>query len=184
MKPTPNAVRRGCPGCWGEPLAPNASPLPVAFFDRDGVLNEDFGYVSQSANWTWRPGAREALALVRDAGWWIVVVTNQSGVGRGYYTEDDFLHLTSWMLSQEPMDLVLYCPHSPDENCPARKPGVAMLEAACHLLPIDLAGSFLVGDKDTDLMAAENFGIHGISSHEGRLDDLVRAQLERNRLTS
>lgn len=148
-------VLRGCPGTALPPLAPGP-PSPCAFVDRDGVLNRDFGYVHRVEDFEWMPGALAALARLREAGYRVVVVTNQSGIERGYYTEDEFLALSAWMVGQAEFDAALYCPHL-TTPCPARKPGTGMLETAARMFPLDLERSFLVGDKETDLQAAATY---------------------------
>ncbi len=165
-------IRRGCPGQDGPPLAPRDAPRrPAAFLDRDGVLNVEYGYVHLRENFEWTPGALQALRALKEAGYWVVVVTNQSGIGRGLYTEEEFLALTEWMLGETDragarIDAVYYCPHHPDEQCPARKPSTGMLERATRDLPIDLKRSFLVGDRPSDAEAAERFGVRAVLLEE------------------
>jgi D-glycero-D-manno-heptose 1,7-bisphosphate phosphatase len=122
------------------------------------VLNRDFGYVHRVEDFEWMPGALAALARLKEAGYWVAVVTNQSGIERGYYSEEDFLALSAWMVGEAFFDAVLYCPHL-TTPCPARKPGTGMLETAARMFPVDKQRSFLVGDKETDLQAASAFGI-------------------------
>jgi D-glycero-D-manno-heptose 1,7-bisphosphate phosphatase len=150
------------------------SARPCAFFDRDGVLNEEVDYLHRIEGFSWTPGAKEALEWAKANGYWLVVATNQSGIGRGLYTEDDFLQLSLWLLEQAEIDLIYYCPHDPDDHCPARKPGTAMFEAAAAALSIDKAGSFMIGDRQKDLDAAAAFGIRAALYEGGSLYDLVR----------
>jgi D-glycero-D-manno-heptose 1,7-bisphosphate phosphatase len=153
-------VFRGCPGTVLPSLA-DPSPLPTAFLDRDGVVNVDKGYVCTVEGFEWVPGVFEAIDRLRDSGFRIVVATNQSGIGRGLYSEQQFLELTAWMDSRIAVDAVVYCPHAPEDDCPARKPGTGMLEAVDMCLGVDKERSFLVGDKASDIEAARAFGIEG-----------------------
>lgn len=174
--PGSSRIRRGCPDGDRAPL--EAGPArPCAFLDRDGVINEDYGYVNRIEQFVWVPGAKEAVDMLKSQGYWVVVATNQSGIERGYYTEDDFLALSVWLLEQLPVDLILYCPHL-DSPCPARKPGAGMLESAASILPICRERSFFVGDKETDMTAAAAFGVPGLMYHSewGPIDSFLIEQ--------
>jgi D-glycero-D-manno-heptose 1,7-bisphosphate phosphatase len=174
--PFPSRIRRGCPEGDKTSLEKGA-PRPIAFFDRDGVLNEDKGYVHTLEAFNWLDGALSSLTRFKEEGWWVVVVTNQSGIARGFYKEEDVLLLSETMLEQTPIDLILYCPHM--ENCPARKPGTGMLEAAFEILPGTRDKSFLVGDKGTDIMAAEAAGVRAFlfDKSMGNLDEFLAESL-------
>lgn len=117
----------------------------------------------------WVEGAMDAIAWLREIGFQVIIVTNQSGIGRGYYSEGDFLSLMEWVLEQVQVDAVFYCACSPESGCPWRKPGVGMLNAADRRFPVDRERSFMVGDKDSDLEAAETFGVRPIAFHGGNL---------------
>lgn len=151
---------------------PAARPLrPAAFIDRDGVLNEDHGYVGRIEQFQWLPGAKAALARLQAAGYLLVVVTNQSGIARGYYTLADFEALTAHMhqaLADEGirLDAVQYCPHLPDAqvaayrvDCDCRKPRPGMILQAAEALGIDLPASCLFGDKPSDIVAGRAAGV-------------------------
>ncbi|PJC91368.1 D-glycero-beta-D-manno-heptose-1,7-bisphosphate 7-phosphatase [Aeromonas lusitana] len=136
---------------------------PAIFLDRDGVINEDTGYVSQVDDFHFLPGVIEALQLLKKKGYLLIVVTNQSGIARGYFSEDDFMNLTEWMdwsLADRDVDLdgIYFCPHHPDHGapCDCRKPEPGMLLLAQQELGIDMARSYMVGDKPSDLKAALN----------------------------
>lgn len=143
----------------------------AVFLDRDGVINVDSGYVSRWDQFKFIPGAVEAMRFFSDAGYLLVIVTNQSGIGRGYYTEPDFSQLTELMqahLSSEGVDVagVYFCPHHTEAKivqyriaCDCRKPEPGMLLRAAHELNIDLARSVMVGDKSSDMIAAQRAGI-------------------------
>lgn len=138
----------------------------AAFLDRDGVLNVDHGYVCKSRDFEWIAGAREAIRYLNDAGYITVVVTNQSGIARGYYTEPEFRALHRWIderlrESGARIDAVYFCPHLPDaalpmyrNDCECRKPRPGMLLQAIRELDIDPASSFLIGDEASDCAAA------------------------------
>jgi D-glycero-D-manno-heptose 1,7-bisphosphate phosphatase len=134
------------------------------FLDRDGVINVDHGYVYRSDNFQFMEGIVSVLKRLSAKGYLLIVVTNQSGIGRGYYTEEDFNTLTSWMrqqLSDEGIEFtaVYSCPHSPDEGCDCRKPAPGMFLQAGMEYNLDLSASWMVGDKESDMQAAAAAGI-------------------------
>jgi D-glycero-D-manno-heptose 1,7-bisphosphate phosphatase len=152
----------------------------VAFLDRDGVLNVDEGYVASQERFKWTPTAFESVRLLASAGFVIAIVTNQSGIGRGLYSEDDFLRLTEWMLVEMPeISVVAYCPHEPSANCPGRKPGTGQLEAVSSLYPCLKSRSFLVGDKESDISAAEKFGVLALRADESGPLTATKVAIER-----
>jgi D-glycero-D-manno-heptose 1,7-bisphosphate phosphatase len=164
---------------------------PAAFLDRDGVLNVDHGYAHKPDQLEWVAGAPDAVRLLNEAGYYVIVITNQSGVARGYYEEADVqkfhAHMQDALGSQGAhIDAFYYCPHHPEGTvkkfavrCDCRKPGTGMLEQATREWPIDKRHSFMIGDKDDDLSAASAFNIHGVkfNTHADSLLDLVRRQL-------
>jgi D-glycero-D-manno-heptose 1,7-bisphosphate phosphatase len=164
---------------------------PAAFFDRDGVLNVDHGYAYRPDQFAWIAGAPEAVRLLNEAGYFVLVVTNQSGIARGYYEEaamHQFHALMQDALRTQGahIDAFYYCPHHPEGTvkelavqCHCRKPGPGMLEQAAREWPIDLGRSFLIGDKDADMAAAAAVGIRGIKfdSAKDSLVNLVRQEL-------
>lgn len=139
---------------------------PAAFVDRDGVINEERAFVHRPEDFVFLPGATGALRLLQEAGYRLVVVTNQSGIARGLYTEADYLALTAHMRSDLKasgihLDAVQYCPHLPDApvaryrmECECRKPKPGMLLEAIEALDIDPPASLLVGDRLSDVQAA------------------------------
>jgi D-glycero-D-manno-heptose 1,7-bisphosphate phosphatase len=144
---------------------------PAAFLDRDGVINLDHGYVARREEFEWVPGVREGAAQLHRAGFALVVITNQSGIGRGLYTEADFLRLTDWMSGEfaaagAPLAGVYFCPHHPIDAvgefrkvCGCRKPAPGMLLKAAAELSLDMGRSVVFGDKASDLQAAEAAGV-------------------------
>ena len=153
------------------PAGAPPAPRPAAFIDRDGVLNVDHGYVVQIADFEWLPGAIGALQRLRDAGYRLVVVTNQSGIGRGFYSVADFDRLTAHMRADlarhgVTLDGVYACPHHPQAavdayrlDCDCRKPGPGLILQAAAALGLDLAGSCLFGDKPSDIAAGRAAGV-------------------------
>ena len=134
------------------------------FLDRDGTLNIDYGYVHDIDNFKFIDGAIDALQELKKMGYMLVLVTNQSGIARGYFSENQFLQLTEWMdwsLAEQDVDLdgIYYCPHHPEgkgeykEDCDCRKPKSGMLLQAIKELKIDPTQSIMVGDKVEDLKA-------------------------------
>jgi len=171
--------------------AVDRSIRPAAFLDRDGVLNVDRGYTFRPEDLKMIPTAAAAVRLLNTAGFYVFVVSNQSGVARGFYTEaavDLFnTHIQDILKAEGAhIDAFYYCPHHPDGaikelaiQCRCRKPQPGMLEQAARDWPIDLGRSFLIGDKDDDLTAARAFHIRGVKfdAQAGTLEDLVRKEL-------
>jgi D-glycero-D-manno-heptose 1,7-bisphosphate phosphatase len=146
----------------------------LGLFDRDGVLNVDHGYIFEKENFEWVLGAKEALTRCRDLGYGIGVITNQSGIGRGYYSESAFLDLMEWVGNEVGVDLVVYCPHAPEAHCPGRKPGVRMLEMALEYFGVSGEQAFFIGDKATDLEAGLAAGVQTVRYSGGDMRDVVR----------
>ncbi len=146
----------------------------VVFLDRDGTLNEEVHYLHRIKDLKLLPGVGEALKSLKDAGFKLVVVTNQAGVARGYYSceEVETLHgylnqrLDEWGAR---IDRFFYCPHHPEygvgiykRNCRCRKPGTGMFEMAEEWFAVDKSHSYMIGDKIIDVLAGVNYGISGI----------------------
>ena len=141
------------------------------FLDRDGVINVDHGYVSRPEQIDFIEGIFQLCRQAKALGYLLIVITNQAGIGRGLYTEADFHQLTDWMcgvFEQEgcALDAVYFCPHHPTEGignyrkkCGCRKPAPGMIMRAQRDLDLDLAGSVLVGDKDSDVAAGYSAGV-------------------------
>jgi D-glycero-D-manno-heptose 1,7-bisphosphate phosphatase len=150
---------------------PVSAPRRAAFLDRDGVINLDRGYVFRREDFAFVPGTLEAARRLAQDGYALVVITNQSGIGRGFYTEGDFAGLTKWMAEQfheagAPLAGVYYCPHHPVDAhgpyrraCDCRKPGPGLLLRAARELNLDLSRSILFGDRHSDLLAAQAAGV-------------------------
>lgn len=139
----------------------------AVFLDRDGTINVDKHYLFRKEDFVFLPDVLPAMRLFQEKGYLLVVVTNQSGIGRGYYTEEDLLSLNRWMmdrLQREGIVLsgIYYCPHLPDAPveqyrrvCDCRKPGTGLYHRAAEELDIDLSKSIVVGDKMRDLTLAD-----------------------------
>lgn len=151
-------------------VGPRGRPK-AAFVDRDGVIVADSGFLYRVEELVFLPGAIDGLQRLQAAGYLLVVITNQSGIARGFYTEDDYLRFTARMqqrLSAAGVQLaaVEYCPHLPEAqiaryraDCDCRKPRPGMLERAAAALNIDLSASILIGDRATDIQAGRSAGV-------------------------
>ncbi|TCP28294.1 D-alpha,beta-D-heptose 1,7-bisphosphate phosphatase [Tenacibaculum skagerrakense] len=138
--------------------------MKVIFLDRDGVINKDIGYVHKIKDFEFIDGVFDSCRDFINRGFELIIITNQSGIGRGYYKKEDYLHLTDWMLDKfkkENIKIleVLFCPHIPQDNCDCRKPNTGMLDFTDKKYKIDKINSWLIGDKETDIETAINFGI-------------------------
>jgi D-glycero-D-manno-heptose 1,7-bisphosphate phosphatase len=146
-------------------------PTPALFLDRDGVINVEHGYVHRISDFEFVPGVFSLVRHGRRLGYRIIVITNQAGIGRGYYSEAEFLALTEWMKSRfydegAVIDAVYHCPFHPVHGLGAyrqdsldRKPGPGMLLRAAREWNLDLLRSVLVGDRATDIKAAVAAGV-------------------------
>lgn len=144
---------------------------PALILDRDGVINVDHGYVWRIEDFDFLPGIFDLARAAYELGWTIIVVTNQAGIGRGLYTEADFLRLTAWMQSVflregAPIRQVYFCPTHPEHGVGRyrvesldRKPGPGMILRAALDHGLDLPTSVLVGDRHTDIAAGRSAGV-------------------------
>ncbi|RXK34493.1 D-glycero-beta-D-manno-heptose-1,7-bisphosphate 7-phosphatase [Arsenophonus endosymbiont of Bemisia tabaci Asia II 3] len=141
--------------------------IPSIFLDRDGTINLDHGYVYEIDNFRFIESAIEAMLELKKMGYALILVTNQSGIARGFFTEAQFLELTKWMdwsLIDRGVEFdgIYYCPHHPDaieqkykQICDCRKPKAGMLLAARKQLNINMKASYMVGDKLSDMQASK-----------------------------
>ncbi len=159
---------------------------PAVFLDRDGVLNLDTGYAHRPEQIVWLPNVSSAIRHLNDAGYWVFVVTNQAGIAHGYYDEATVQALHAWMGEQlrqqgARVDEWRFCPHHPEgiikaycRVCECRKPGPGMILDLIRTWPVDVARSFMIGDRLTDVQAAEAAGLPGFMM--GKQDLLAQVQ--------
>jgi len=138
--------------------------IKTIFLDRDGVINKETNYLSKIEDFEFINGIFKTCQYLLSIDYKIIVVTNQSGIARGYYSEKDFQNITQWMLSQFEINGVkildvLHCPHLPDSNCNCRKPEPGMFIEAKNKYGIDMEKSWMIGDSEGDIQAANLAGI-------------------------
>tara|TARA_X000000950_G_scaffold259358_1_gene327674 strand:+ start:132 stop:653 length:522 start_codon:yes stop_codon:yes gene_type:complete len=158
------------------------------FLDRDGVLNFDSGYTYQIKDFKWIPGAKKAIKLLKDLGFLIIVITNQSGVSRGFYSEEDVKKLHNWMNMDlkkisTSIDDFFFCTELPNEKDISesrRKPSPAMLNEAILKYNLSRNLCFFLGDKKSDLEASKNAKIKGFLFTGGDLHDEITKILKEN----
>ena len=144
------------------------NPLPSAvFLDRDGTIIKDARYISRPSQVELIDGAAEAISRINAALVPVIVVTNQSGIGRGLFTEEDYERVNARMheLLKERgarIDATYYCPHKPEDQCNCRKPGTLLFERASADLGIDLSSALFIGDRQRDIDPAARFGASGV----------------------
>jgi D,D-heptose 1,7-bisphosphate phosphatase len=145
---------------------------PTVFIDRDGTINIDPGYISRPEDFELYPFAAQAIEILNSRGWLVVVVTNQSGIGRGYYTEETMNSIHDKMIENlaaqgAKIDGIYFCPHKPDTECDCRKPKTGMFEQAIKDLPIDTTRMVMIGDKYSDMQAGFAAGMRTIMVETG-----------------
>jgi D-glycero-D-manno-heptose 1,7-bisphosphate phosphatase len=166
-------------------IAAMSAPFAV-IFDRDGVLNEDYGYAYEPEKLVWIPGARAAIKRVNAAGGLVLIATNQSGIGRGYYSEDQMHGFHAEMMRQlaesgARIDAIYFCPFHEDAiedryrqaDHPDRKPNPGMVLRALKDFGIDPKRALMIGDKPADVKAANAAGVDGYLYGEGDLEDFL-----------
>jgi D-glycero-D-manno-heptose 1,7-bisphosphate phosphatase len=139
----------------------------TVFLDRDGTINEEVCYLDEPNRLSLIPGVAEAIRLLNDAGMLVIVVSNQSGVGRGYFSTATLEAIHQQLAKQlathgARVDAIYYCPHQPSEGCECRKPKAGMLVRAAQEHGIDMRRSFMVGDKVSDLDAGRQVGCRAV----------------------
>ncbi|WP_233843751.1 D-glycero-beta-D-manno-heptose 1,7-bisphosphate 7-phosphatase [Dyella sp. 2HG41-7] len=163
----------GCPRLFeleAKPALPRHDRKKALFLDRDGVINVNHGYVHTPGQTDWVDGIFQLCRIAQNADYQLVVVTNQAGIARGYYTEAAYLTYTRWMHGQFAergirLLATYYCPHHPEGlgewrlNCECRKPQPGMILAAADRYDIDLSASVMVGDNVSDLQASQAAGV-------------------------
>ena len=166
-------------------MSTSALQRPAAFLDRDGVVNHDVGHVGTPDRISWMPNAAKAIRRLNDAGYFVFFFTNQSGVAHGHFTEDELKLLLDWMRAElatqgAVIDDVRYCPHHPAgtvagylEDHHWRKPAPGMIHDLMQHWPVRHEGSFVIGDRETDIEAAQAAGLPGFLFAGGDLDAFV-----------
>lgn len=139
-------------------------PSKIVFLDRDGVINKDTHYLYKISDFEFQPEIVGTCLYLLKLNYQLIIVTNQSGIARGYYNKEDFYTLNDWMLKklkQQGVEIldVFFCPHGPESDCPCRKPKPGMFINASNKHNIDLKKSWMIGDRSTDIEAANAAGI-------------------------
>lgn len=139
----------------------------VIFLDRDGTINKDLGYLRDPNQVRILPGVVDALSLLQEKGWPLVIITNQSGIGRGYYELHDMRAIQEMIEAELKssgivFDGFYFCPHTPDEHCNCRKPEPGLLLQAASEMGINLNNSWMIGDKPSDVLAGQRAGCQSI----------------------
>lgn len=160
----------------------------VVFLDRDGTINEDYGYVFEIEKFKFIGGVIEGLKILRDLGYKLIVITNQSGIARGYYTEEDAIKIFDYMkeeLLKENIviEKVYYCPHIGD-NCNCRKPKLELFYKAQKEFDIDFKESYAIGDKIRDLAICEKENVKGFLLNNEEKIENANIQRSKNLLES
>ena len=148
-------------------ITSQGEPARAVFLDRDGVINEEVNYLSRPEEFRLLPRSARAIRKLRQAGLRVVVVTNQSGLARGYFSQQDLAAVHERMRSElakarTSLDGIYICPHHPNDSCPCRKPGVLLFQQAAQELELRLDQSYFVGDKVTDLIPGRVLGGHTV----------------------
>ena len=157
------------------------------FLDRDGVINKEVGYLHEIKKFELISGVIPTLNYIQKKGYKIVVITNQSGIGRGLYSEKQFLKLNDWMIgffkkNKIIISGVFYCPHTPDDKCECRKPKPTLFSNAEEEFSIDMKKSWAIGDKESDILAAKAAGVgnsilvrsgHKINEKNSKSDHII-----------
>ena len=139
----------------------------VIFLDRDGTINKDYGYVYKKEDLTFLPGTLEGLKKLYNASYKLIIITNQSGVGRGYFSEEDMYEFNRYMIDELEkngiiIEKIYSCIHSPEDNCECRKPKTKLFKDAIQEFDVDLPNSYAIGDKERDISISFETPIKGI----------------------
>jgi D-glycero-D-manno-heptose 1,7-bisphosphate phosphatase len=138
--------------------------LKTIFLDRDGVINKEIKYLGKIADFEFIEGVFDACLFFQNLNYKIIIVSNQSGIARGFFSKTDYQILTKWMIEKFQAKGVsildtYYCPHMPDSSCSCRKPKPGMILEATNKYNIELSMSWMIGDKETDIKSANLAGI-------------------------
>jgi D-glycero-D-manno-heptose 1,7-bisphosphate phosphatase len=170
--------------------------IKTIFLDRDGVINKEKNYLYKICDFEFIYGVFEACQYFNKLGYQIIIITNQSGIARGYFSKKDYEIITKWMLNkfnENNIDIldIFHCPHSPEDKCNCRKPESGMLLEAQKKYDIDIKNSWIIGDKEADIIAARNAGIkntilvksgHKINSSTSKAKYILRSIIESSKV--
>lgn len=144
------------------------------FLDRDGVLTEEKGYICSVEELTVFPYTVECVRQIHEKGYYAIVVTNQGGVAKGLFTEEELKKMNDYLVQETGVDAIYYCPHHPEgkmpgyaRKCRCRKPETGMFEDAFRDFDIDIENSFMIGDRAGDILAGQNAGIRTVLLESG-----------------
>ena len=147
---------------------------PAVFLDRDGVLTTEKGYVHSREGLEIFPYTADCVKMIKQMGYLAIVITNQSGVARGFFTEQDLQDMNTFLKEKTGVDDIFYCPHYEPgrikeyaRKCNCRKPQIGMIEQACRLFEIDLKNSFMVGDRAGDIVCGKRAGVKTVLLESG-----------------
>lgn len=148
------------------------------FLDRDDTINVDYGYVYEIDKFKFCDGVFEGLKILNDLGYLLIIITNQSGIGRGYFSEEEFYKLNDYMLEKLKekninISKVYFCPHIDSDNCNCRKPKLELFYKAIKEFDIDINNSFAIGDKERDLAICKYENIKGILLTNYNIDNYI-----------
>jgi len=153
----------------------NRDPRPAIFLDRDGTIIDEIGYLGEPEKVYFYPGAVEAMKKLQDAGYLLIVVTNQSGIGRGFFSEETAAAVNISMLNKlleqgVVVSATYFCPHHPDAQCRCRKPETLMAERATRDLGVDATQSWMIGDTARDVVMGDASGLQTALVETGKAD--------------
>jgi len=147
---------------------------PAIFLDRDGVLSEEKSYVCTLEDFTIFSYTKECIKKIKEKGYLAIVITNQSGVAKGLFSEEVLQEMNSYLIKETDVDAVYYCPHHPKGNieaykkeCNCRKPQVGMIQKACEDYSIDMGRSYIIGDRASDVLLGKNAGLTTVLLESG-----------------
>lgn len=147
---------------------------PAVFLDRDGVLTKEKSYICKVEEMEIFSYTADCIRKIKEKGYYAIVITNQSGVARGYLTETELWKMNEYLVKKTEVDAIYYCPHHPEglvaqyrRECNCRKPKTGMLEQACSDFCIELAHSYMIGDRACDILTGQRFGISTVLLESG-----------------
>lgn len=157
---------------------------PAVFLDRDGVITREKSYVTSLKELEIFSYARACIERIHEKGYLAIIITNQSGVARGMFTEEELSEMNNYLIGQTGADAIYYCPHHPDGKvqryrcvCNCRKPRTGMLEAACRDFVIDMQNSYMIGDRAGDILTGKNAGLRTILLESGYGTERLECQV-------